>query len=128
MIVENGEPQKMQYVAFLRGINVGGKTLVPMAGLKKIFETLGFTEVRTLLISGNVIFQSRETDAATLDHKIAEAIEKAFKRRFDVITWPMADLEKLRIRNPFKGIKVTSETRLYVTFLSENPASCRVST
>jgi uncharacterized protein (DUF1697 family) len=48
----------MQYVALLRGINVGKSVQVPMKDLKSLFEKLGFTEVSTYLNSGNVIFKS----------------------------------------------------------------------
>ena len=47
-----------QYVAFLRGINVGGHHKIPMAELRNVMEEMGFSEVVTLLNSGNVIFDS----------------------------------------------------------------------
>jgi uncharacterized protein (DUF1697 family) len=46
------------YVVLMRGINVGGKNTVPMTGLKKCLEELGFSSVSTYLASGNVIVQS----------------------------------------------------------------------
>jgi len=49
-----------RYIAFLRGVNISGKNKVPMAELKKGFEEMGFSEVRTYLNSGNVIFSSDE--------------------------------------------------------------------
>ncbi len=51
-----------RYIAFLRGVNINGKNKVPMTELKKGFEEIGFTEVRTYLNSGNVIFSSDEGD------------------------------------------------------------------
>ena len=48
----------MRYVALLRGINVGGNRKVPMAELKRVFEQCGFSEVKTYINSGNVIFES----------------------------------------------------------------------
>jgi len=50
----------IKYFAFLRAINVGGKNLIKMEDLKKIFESLGFKNVRTYIQSGNVIFESSE--------------------------------------------------------------------
>ena len=50
------------YIAFLRGINVGGKSKVPMPELKKLFEENGFTDVITYINSGNVIFSSDKDD------------------------------------------------------------------
>ena len=51
-----------RYAAFLRGINISGKNKVPMADLKKGFESLDFGEVKTYLNSGNVVFSSDEKD------------------------------------------------------------------
>ncbi len=48
----------MRYIAFLRGINISGKNKMPMAELKQGFERLNYTEVKTYLNSGNVIFSS----------------------------------------------------------------------
>lgn len=47
----------MHVIALLRGINVGGNKKVPMADAKKVFEGLGFTEVKTFLASGNIRFK-----------------------------------------------------------------------
>ena len=53
-----------KYVAFLRAINVGGHTIIKMADLKQIFESLGLENVQTYIQSGNVIFESDEEDTA----------------------------------------------------------------
>ncbi len=55
----------MTYVALLRGINVGGNRKVEMKRLKATFERAGFADVRTYINSGNVIFGSESTDAAS---------------------------------------------------------------
>jgi uncharacterized protein (DUF1697 family) len=65
----------MRYVALLRGINVGGRTLVKMAELKTCFEGLGFDGVSTYIASGNVLFSSDEPD---LESRIEAAIEERF--------------------------------------------------
>ena len=67
----------MKYVALLRGINVGGKNLVPMAGLKKCLEELGFTDVATYIASGNVFFESDK-----LVDEINALLEKALPESF----------------------------------------------
>ena len=59
-----------QYVAFLRGINVGGHVLIKMADLKKAFEMMGFENVRTILASGNVVFEYDQTDKKALTKKV----------------------------------------------------------
>jgi uncharacterized protein (DUF1697 family) len=68
----------VRYVALLRGINVGGKTLIRMADLKGCVEGLGFDDVSTFIASGNVLFESSERDAAKLETKIERALEKQF--------------------------------------------------
>ena len=51
-----------RYIALLRGVNISGKNKVPMAELKLGFESLGFSDIRTWLNSGNVVFSSEETE------------------------------------------------------------------
>ena len=75
----------MRYVALLRGINVGGKTLIKMADLKTCIEELGFDDVSTYIASGNVLFESSERDAAKLEQKIERAIERRFQLPVKVI-------------------------------------------
>lgn len=65
-------------MALLRGINVGGKNAVAMPQLRHCFENLGFKNVLTYINSGNVIFDTDETDEAKLVHMCEAAIEKQF--------------------------------------------------
>lgn len=108
-----------KYVALLRGINVGGNKKVPMAELKKVLQKNGLHDVKTILSSGNVIFESDSISIDELQTKISSAIEKAFRFPVPVLLRTFKDVEKLVALNPFKGITVTPQTRLYVTFLSE---------
>jgi uncharacterized protein (DUF1697 family) len=101
----------MKYIAFLRGVNVGGHTKVEMAKLKKAFEDLGFTEVKTLLNSGNVIFES-----STQPPDIEENLEKVFGFKISVILRSKDQIEKLVKKDPFKKININLQTRLYITF------------
>jgi uncharacterized protein (DUF1697 family) len=75
----------VRYVALLRGINVGGKTLVKMAELRECVEGLGLDHVATFIASGNVLFESREDDPAKLTRKIERAIEKRFRLPVKVV-------------------------------------------
>jgi len=68
----------MRYLALLRGINVGGRTLVKMADLRACVEGLGFDRVSTYIASGNVLFDAADTDAADLETRIEGAIEERF--------------------------------------------------
>ena len=67
-----------RYVALLRGINVGGKNPIPMAGLKSCFEENGFDDVRTYIQSGNVIFSSPASSQAELTGVIERMLRTTF--------------------------------------------------
>jgi uncharacterized protein (DUF1697 family) len=112
-----------KYVAFLRGINVGGNKKVPMAKLKIAFGELGFKNIRTVLASGNVVFEGKKGNLVALAEKIALALEKRFGFTIPVIIREVDEIEKTVESDPFKGVAVTKETRLYLTFLSEKPNS-----
>jgi len=109
----------MKYVAFLRGINVGGQKLVSMTKLRDVFSSLGFQNVVTLLVSGNVLFDAASTKPAALTVRIEKKLKEAFGHEIGVVLRSLSDLQKLGKSDPFKKIKVTPETRLYVTFLRE---------
>jgi uncharacterized protein (DUF1697 family) len=69
-----------RYVALLRGINVGGKNLIPMPALKAAFEENGFEDVRTYIQSGNVVFSTATSKQAELTRRIERMLRKAFGR------------------------------------------------
>ncbi len=109
-----------KYVAFLRGINVGGNKKVPMAELKNVLENIGLQNIKTLLASGNVIFETDSRKIDDIQSSISKAIEKEFKFPVPVLLRTFEDIKKLITHDPFKGINFTPQTRLYVTFLPEN--------
>ena len=67
-----------QYVALLRGINVGGNNIIKMTELKICLEKAGFSNVATYIQSGNVLFETPETNLALLTGKIEKALSKQF--------------------------------------------------
>ena len=77
-----------KYLAFLRGINIMGKNKVPMAELKEGFAQLGFSDVKTYLNSGNVIFSSGENDIENLSKQITMMIKEKFA--LDIPTFVIA--------------------------------------
>ena len=111
------------HVVFLRGINVGGNKKVPMATLKKVLESLGYINVKTLLASGNVLLSAGKDSPNIIKKKIENAIVKEFGFGSDVIVRTVDQMQQLMKSDPFKNIKVDEHTRLYVTFLSEKPKS-----
>lgn len=119
------EPQTRQiaYAAFLRGINVGGHKIVKMDDLKRAFASLGFQNAKTLLASGNVVFQAPPMSASVLTKQLEEKLKKTFGFQISVLIRSLKELQRLDGSKPFHGITVTPQTRLFVTFLSEKPAS-----
>ena len=109
-----------RYVAFLRGINVGGHT-VKMDALKKAFEALGFQNVSTFIASGNVIFETESQKADALEKKIESALREALG--YEVATFLRADKQVREIaeHDAFpKEVSKDGDTR-YVTFLRAAP-------
>lgn len=111
------------YVAFLRGINVGGNKKVAMADLKKMLEKMKYTNVHTLLNSGNIVFDGPTTSLKTLNATLEAQFEQTFGFTSAFIVRPMSDIEKLIKLDPFKNITVTKDVRLYVSFLPDTPKS-----
>jgi uncharacterized protein (DUF1697 family) len=72
------------YVILLRGINVGGKNIVPMAGLKSCLEELGFANVTTYIASGNVILES-DQPAQEIEARIEPALIECFRLDSELI-------------------------------------------
>ncbi len=119
----------LRYVAFLRGINVGGHKPLKMADLHTGFEGLGFQNVRTVLASGNVVFDAAPAGAAAdgagatderaaLGARIEAGLNQVFGYPVAVAIRRVADLERLVASDPFKGVAITPESRLYVTFFA----------
>lgn len=95
------------YVAFLRGINVGGNKMVKMEALRKAFESAGFDDVKTLLNSGNVLFETATTNTEALAQRIGEALKKTFGFEIGVIIRSVEEVRRLAHTDPFRGITVT---------------------
>lgn len=90
----------MQYIALLRGINVGGKRKVQMNLLRTAFEDAGFTNVRTYISSGNVLFETPETEltelVAVCDQLMVTTF--GFSVRIAIVT---ADYEQVAVTGQF---------------------------
>jgi len=115
-----------QHVAFLRAVNVGGNTIVPMAALRDLFGELGFNNARTLLQSGNVVFDAGRASPATVAKKIEGALAKRFAKDIRVILRTPDALRGVVARNPFPAAARDDPGHLLVTFLAEAPAAAAV--
>ena len=113
------------YVAFLRGINVGAHNRMKMAELRECCESLGFADVQTYIQSGNVVFETPETDAATLESELADAIQDSLGYDISVMVRTRAELDEVVANRPFDEPR-DEHTKLYVTFLDEAPGDEQV--
>jgi Uncharacterized protein conserved in bacteria len=108
----------MIYTALLRGINVGGHT-VKMERLRELFTELGFTHVRSYIQSGNVFFETAQTDRATLTQTIEHHLHQALGYKVPVFLRTIPELEWIVASDPFQHLSVTPDMRLCVVFTSE---------
>jgi uncharacterized protein (DUF1697 family) len=113
------------HVALLRGINVGGKNLLPMTELAAIFEAAGCENVRTFIQSGNVLFAAPAPQARRLPGEIASRIEERHGVRVPVILRLGAELRHVASGNPFLAAGADPKL-LHVAFLAAAPAPAAI--
>ncbi len=112
------------FVALLRAVNVGGTGKLPMTDLKAMCGKLGFTNVRTYIASGNVIFESRKSESAA-KKALEAALQKYAGKPVGAMVRTPAELAKVVEGNPFPK-KPTKWT--VAIFLDEPPPSDTLST
>ncbi|OCJ11750.1 hypothetical protein A6U86_01395 [Rhizobium sp. AC27/96] len=103
------------FVALLRAVNVGGTGTLPMAELKALCEEIGFTDVKTYIQSGNVLFRSDETEAS-VQARLEEVLARKMGKSPGVILRSRRELETVAEGSPFPHAK---PNYLLVTFLPE---------
>jgi uncharacterized protein (DUF1697 family) len=106
------------FVAFLRGINVGKAKRLPMAELRALLARLGYTQVATLLNSGNVVFQAADGTAANHARDIAAAISHKLKMEVPVIVKPARELSTLIAGSPIRA-DASDHSKLLVAFVQD---------
>lgn len=106
-----------RYAVFLRGVNVGG-VKVPMAELRAMAEAMGFTGVKTLLQSGNLVLADPKARSAAELEALFEAEAKAkFGRAIDFMIRTPEELAAAIAANPFPGMAKDDPSHLVVHFL-----------
>lgn len=88
------------HIALLRGINVGGRNRVAMAGLCQVVLGLGYTDVATYIQSSNVVFASEEADTAMIAAALERAIAEHLGVRPKVVVLTRAELARVVADNP----------------------------
>lgn len=109
------------FIALLRGVNVGGNGIIPMAALRDLCESEGFKEPRTLLQSGNLVLRTGRTTPAALSKKLEAMIRARFGADIRVIVRTPGDLRDVVRRNPFPAAAKDDPSHLLVTFLGDVP-------
>jgi uncharacterized protein (DUF1697 family) len=93
-------PSGVQYLALLRGINVGGKNLVRMADLREAFEKIGLSDVSTYIQSGNVLFTAPRQKRQDLADKLEKKLTKRFGIELKVVLLTHTQLRKVIAEAP----------------------------
>jgi uncharacterized protein (DUF1697 family) len=110
------------FVALLRGINVGGRTIIPMAELRSSVSALGLQDVVTYVQSGNVVFRTHGGGARDLAASIEERVASDFGVGVAVLLRTPSDLRAVAEQNPFLA-RGEDPSRLHVMFLDREPAA-----
>jgi uncharacterized protein (DUF1697 family) len=109
------------HVALLRGINVGGKNILPMKELSRIFVEAGCSNVQTYIQSGNVVFSAPARLVARLPKLIEAQIAKLFSLRVPIVLRSAAQLGEVANNNPYLAAGAPEEM-LHVVFLADMPS------
>jgi uncharacterized protein (DUF1697 family) len=104
------------FVAFLRGVNLGKRT-VKSADLVAAFEAMGFSAVKTLIASGNVIFTG--DDEPNLSTRIEQGLEQKFGFAIGTVLRSQQGLQEMVKAAPFKDIPTAADAKLYVALLHQ---------
>jgi uncharacterized protein (DUF1697 family) len=109
-----------RYVALLRGINVGRHKRMPMADLRDLLSGLGYTDVKTLLQSGNAVFSASTRSTASVERAIEKAVVGRFGFDVRVLVRTRDEIEAAVAANP---LPVPDGSRFLVSFLDRDPAA-----
>jgi uncharacterized protein (DUF1697 family) len=110
------------WIALLRGINVGGRNILPMGKLRDLIESSGCKDVRTYIQSGNVVFRSSINRKATLSNRLLDAIEGEFAFRPGLLLLDSVEFLDAKAGNPFPNAVAEPKT-LHFFFLEAEPAA-----
>lgn len=118
-----GPAASSRYVAFLKGINVGGHT-VKMDRLRRLFEEMGHQSVSTYIASGNVVFDSTAEEPQRLEAGIAAGLETALGYPVPVFLRRSSELSRIAANRPFSRVDSPDAGHsVYVVFLPKAPES-----
>ena len=105
------------YVALLYSIGISENRRLVMADWRSLMEDLGFQNPRTLIATGNAIFESRGTSVRKLEIRLEDAFERRFGRRVDIIVRAAASFRQLAAANPFPSESQRDGSRVVVRIM-----------
>jgi uncharacterized protein (DUF1697 family) len=111
----------ISYIALLKGVNVGGNRTVSMADLKAALTKLDYANVRTLLVSGNVVFDAEPTETATLEEKLEKDLASSLGVTTDIMVRDPSEWAAILAANPFPDEAVGEPSRLLVMVMKTRP-------
>ena len=111
----------MIYIAFLRGINVGGHKKIKMAELRNLIENLGYQDVLTYIQSGNIVFKSDMPHLGQLESQITTSILDHYGFDVPVIVKKRSEIEGIMTNNPFKDPEDIRADKIYMVLLKNEP-------
>ena len=109
------------HIALLRGVNIGGKTMIAMADLRELLTQLGFADPRTLLQSGNAVFRSDKLTGAGLERLLEMETEKRLGLKTDFFVRIPEEWKEVIANNPFPEEAKSDPGHLLVVFLNRAP-------
>ena len=109
------------YIAFLRGINVGGHKKIPMAELRLLLAEVGLNNVKTYIQSGNIVFESTIKSTITLAKLIQNSIEEKFGFKVPALVKMAKELEQIFLSNPYNSEAYLENNQTYFVLLFELP-------
>jgi uncharacterized protein (DUF1697 family) len=107
-----------RYAAFLRGVS---PTNAKMPELRKAFEAAGFTEVKTVLSSGNVVFNARRLSESSIQRTAEAAMRERLGPAFLTIVRPIDGLREILASDPYGAFRLSPSAKRIVTFLRDEP-------
>ncbi|MCZ6657268.1 MAG: DUF1697 domain-containing protein [Gammaproteobacteria bacterium] len=112
--------KKHTWIALFRGVNVGGKHIVPMQELRQLFTELGLNEARTYIQSGNVVFRTASQDRDRLAADVTKAVDERYGFEPKVLLMEVEALAAAIARNPYPRAE-SSPKSLHLYFFYQDP-------
>ena len=108
-----------RYVAFLRALNTGKDRTVKMTAIRTVFESLGYLDVATVSVSGNVVFDTTTRDQHALEGEIEKKLFEALGLEITTLIRSGAELAAVAAHRPFPQSAVETATEFNIIFLSD---------